>query len=110
MTRETKLKVKDSLTTNELSWMPFAMFYRQERRFGFSHKMHNASHRPWTDIKRKSVIMMNHNKTKSVVVEDLYGIPITINWNDIKEIKEIFQIVITNVIEENFGFGRKLLI
>ena len=25
---ETKLRVKDSLTTNELSWMPFAMFYR----------------------------------------------------------------------------------
>ena len=46
---------------------------------------------------------MNHNKTESVVVKDLYGIPITINLNDIREIKEIFQIVIRNVIEENFG-------
>ena len=27
ITKETKLRVKDSLTTNELSWMPFAMFY-----------------------------------------------------------------------------------
>ena len=50
--------------------------------------MHNASHRLGTDFKRKSVIMMNHNKTESVVVKDLYSIPSTINWNNNNEIKE----------------------
>ena len=47
---------------------------------------------------------MNHNKTESVVVKDLYGIPITINLNDIREIKEIFQNVIRILIEEKWSF------
>ena len=37
---------------------------------------------------RKSVSMMDHNKTESDGIKDLYSIPYTINMNDNTEIKE----------------------
>ena len=42
----------------------------------------------WTEFHRKSVSMMDHNKTESDGVKDLYSIPYTINMNDNTEIKE----------------------
>ena len=39
------------------------------------------------DFHRKSVSMMDHNKTESDGVKDLYSIPYTINMNDDTQIK-----------------------